>query len=153
MSYGTLTAVNPCTEGTPAPRAAHGSSLSRCGDTQNNQADFLVESMTTPGATNVCAPPPDLAINPDLATPPDLAGTRDLAVTPDLAVLPTPDLASADPCVAAGATPSTSFCCAAVQDYANLCGIGPCGCAPMYSHTVKTCQCPANKCWNGTACQ
>ncbi len=60
--------------------------------------------------------------------------------------------ATADMCVAAGGTVGTAMCCGAVGDFPNTCLIGACGCAPDYSHEVSVCECPDDKCWDGTNC-
>ncbi len=60
--------------------------------------------------------------------------------------------ATAEMCIAAGGTVSTSMCCGAVSDFPNTCLIGGCGCAPDYSHNVSTCVCPDGKCWDGEKC-
>ena len=55
-------------------------------------------------------------------------------------------------CIDSGGTVSTGLCCESAADFPNSCAIGACGCAPDYSHTVKTCICPEGKCFNGTEC-
>lgn len=56
-----------------------------------------------------------------------------------------------DPCVASGGTVEQSSCCP--QDgYPNTCVIGACGCAPANLVTIPVCACPANHCFDGTAC-
>jgi hypothetical protein len=44
------------------------------------------------------------------------------------------------------------MCCQAVGDFPNLCLDGPCGCPTEYSHEVKICSCPDNRCFNGQYC-
>ena len=55
-------------------------------------------------------------------------------------------------CINSGGTVSMSLCCNAVSNFPNLCPVGPCGCAPEYSHEVKICECPKNFCFNGETC-
>jgi len=55
-------------------------------------------------------------------------------------------------CVNSGGTVSKSLCCKATGDFPNTCLIGACGCPPEYSHEVKTCDCRADKCFNGRKC-
>ncbi len=55
-------------------------------------------------------------------------------------------------CLASGGTPGTALCCQSVGDFPNTCLIGACGCAPNYSHQVKTCDCSEEKCFNGKKC-
>ena len=55
-------------------------------------------------------------------------------------------------CVNSGGTVGASLCCNSASDFSNLCLIGACGCSPDNSHQVKTCDCGAGKCFNGTAC-
>ncbi len=55
-------------------------------------------------------------------------------------------------CINSGGTVATGTCCESVDDFPNNCLIGACGCAPKYSHQIKTCNCGEGKCWDGTAC-
>jgi hypothetical protein len=55
-------------------------------------------------------------------------------------------------CLATGGTVSTALCCSSASDFPNRCLTGACGCAPSSSHTVKVCDCPTGKCFNGTGC-
>ena len=55
-------------------------------------------------------------------------------------------------CVNSGGEVLTSLCCEATGDFPNLCLVGPCGCAPDYSHQVKICDCGPDKCFNGNEC-
>ncbi|MBZ9577871.1 hypothetical protein KJA13_02435 [Patescibacteria group bacterium] len=55
-------------------------------------------------------------------------------------------------CIDSGGEITTSLCCKATSDYPNLCLVGPCGCAPDYSHQVKICDCGPDKCFNGNEC-
>ena len=59
---------------------------------------------------------------------------------------------AADSCTTSGGTISTSNCCISAADFPNTCAIGACGCAPANSHEVKTCECPADKCFDGSRC-
>ena len=54
-------------------------------------------------------------------------------------------------CLDSGGALTTANCCQSASDFPNLCLIGPCGCAPEYSHEIKICECP-NGCWDGTKC-
>jgi len=54
--------------------------------------------------------------------------------------------------IVVGGTVTTSLCCLATGDFPNLCLVGPCGCAPDYSHEVKICECPEGQCFDGTSC-
>ncbi|NYZ79730.1 protease complex subunit PrcB family protein, partial [Candidatus Micrarchaeota archaeon] len=68
-----------------------------------------------------------------------------------------------DACVNSGGTVTTSLCCGMTGDFPKAgelgenCSIaqliGACGCAPQYSHEVKSCDCGANAVWNGSTCQ
>lgn len=101
---------------------------------------------------------------------PDAFNAADLAMAPDGAVnagdsqgTPTSDgpasdlapiTADARPgdlsalCVATGGQVTSGTCCATVQDFPNTClGVGTCGCSPSNSHPVKTCACPASRCF------
>lgn len=55
-------------------------------------------------------------------------------------------------CLDSGGKIEISDCCNSSSDFPNNCLIGACGCAPEYSHPVKTCRCPENKCFNGEMC-
>jgi hypothetical protein len=55
-------------------------------------------------------------------------------------------------CLASGGTTGEALCCLSSADYPGSCMIGACGCSAENSHAVKTCNCPAGKCFNGTAC-
>ena len=54
-------------------------------------------------------------------------------------------------CVDSGGTVRTSMCCESTDDFPNLCLVGPCGCAPDYSHEVEICDC-GEGCWDGEKC-
>ncbi len=55
-------------------------------------------------------------------------------------------------CINSGGKVLTSMCCKATGDFPNLCLIGPCGCAPEYSHQVNICDCGEGKCFDGSKC-
>jgi hypothetical protein len=55
-------------------------------------------------------------------------------------------------CTKSGGTVSSGLCCAATGDFPDTCAVGACGCSPDNSHTVKLCQCPQGKCFDGTTC-
>ena len=55
-------------------------------------------------------------------------------------------------CEAAGGTTVVWSCCQSVSDFPGLCVIGPCGCAPWFSHEIWVCDCGEGLCWDGTAC-
>ncbi len=65
-------------------------------------------------------------------------------------VFPKPDKGSY--CWATGGTVLSQQCCSSTEDFPNNCVIGACGCAPEYSHPVRTCQCPEGHCFNGEKC-
>ena len=55
-------------------------------------------------------------------------------------------------CTSSGGTISATLCCESADDFPNSCLVGACGCAPTSSHEVKTCECPAGKCFDGSRC-
>lgn len=55
-------------------------------------------------------------------------------------------------CIASGGQVKTSTCCQTTSDFPNSCLVGPCGCAPAYSHEVKICDCGEGKCFDGSKC-
>ena len=55
-------------------------------------------------------------------------------------------------CLASGGTVGEGLCCASVEDLPNTCLVGACACSADFSHAVKTCICPTEMCFNGTAC-
>lgn len=55
-------------------------------------------------------------------------------------------------CLDSGGKIEETNCCKSVGDFPDLCKIGACGCAPKDSHKVKTCNCGADKCFNGEKC-
>jgi len=52
-------------------------------------------------------------------------------------------------CTSTGGTVATSSCCTSL-DFPNNCTIGACSCPPTDSHSVKTCSCPTNKCFDAS---
>lgn len=48
-------------------------------------------------------------------------------------------------CTSTGGTIGSATCCKMTGDFPDLTKIGPCGCAPNYSHTVEVCDCPGNE--------
>lgn len=55
-------------------------------------------------------------------------------------------------CINSGGTVTTSLCCESTGNFSNMCLVGPCTCAPDYSHDVKICECPEGKCFDGNSC-
>ncbi len=55
-------------------------------------------------------------------------------------------------CESTGGTVQNSACCQGVGDFPNTCSEGACGCAPESSEQVRTCNCGAGKCFDGTRC-
>lgn len=57
-------------------------------------------------------------------------------------------------CVHSNGTVQTQLCCGSAGNFRNTCGlaIGACGCPPSGSHEVSTCDCGANRCFNGIKC-
>jgi hypothetical protein len=55
-------------------------------------------------------------------------------------------------CTAAGGFVTTHMCCGAVDDFPNLCLIGPCSCHPDWSHEVLICDCGMGLCFDGSDC-
>lgn len=51
-------------------------------------------------------------------------------------------------CVSTGGTESTSLCCKSAGDFPDTCKVGACGCSPPSSHTVASCLCPLNDCYD-----
>lgn len=51
-------------------------------------------------------------------------------------------------CASTGGTESTSLCCKSGGDFPDTCKIGACGCSPGNSHTVQSCLCPVNDCYD-----
>lgn len=55
-------------------------------------------------------------------------------------------------CTDSGGSIVTNNCCKSAGDFPNSCLIGACGCSPENSHSVKFCECPEGKCWDGHSC-
>jgi len=55
-------------------------------------------------------------------------------------------------CIDSGGSIETASCCESAGDFPNTCLIGPCGCAPEYSHDVRVCACPEGQCFDGNKC-
>lgn len=55
-------------------------------------------------------------------------------------------------CTDSGGTIGSNLCCLSSGDFPNSCLIGACGCSPLNSHSVKTCECPTGQCFDGTKC-
>ena len=55
-------------------------------------------------------------------------------------------------CLDSGGTVTSASCCQSAEDFPDNCAIGACGCAPEYSHKVKFCGCPEDKCFDGKKC-
>jgi hypothetical protein len=55
-------------------------------------------------------------------------------------------------CINSGGTVGTSSCCKSVNNFPNTCLIGACGCSLENSHEVKVCDCPEDKCFDGSTC-
>ncbi|MFH1451129.1 MAG: hypothetical protein ABIF89_00795 [bacterium] len=68
-------------------------------------------------------------------------------------VIPTETISpQEEQCLAAGGEVVVTTCCKLVNDFPNICAVGACGCAPEYSHDVKTCNCGEGKCFDGNNC-
>jgi hypothetical protein len=55
-------------------------------------------------------------------------------------------------CINSGGTIVTQLCCQSVTDFPNSCLIGACGCSQENSHEIKVCECPEDKCFDGSGC-
>jgi len=55
-------------------------------------------------------------------------------------------------CLTSGGTVTSAMCCTTTGDFPNTCAIGACGCPPDASHEVRTCNCLADSCFDGSAC-
>jgi len=55
-------------------------------------------------------------------------------------------------CINSGGTVGTSLCCKSAGDFPDTCLVGACGCSPENSHSVKICECPEVKCFDGNEC-
>ncbi|MCK6555726.1 hypothetical protein L6Q96_14310 [Candidatus Binatia bacterium] len=51
-------------------------------------------------------------------------------------------------CLASGGSVSTTLCCSSAPDFPDMCEIGACGCAPMFSRNVPTCDCGLGRCFS-----
>ena len=79
--------------------------------------------------------------------------SRQFLVENDALVEVTPeDSAKENSCLLSGGTIGTSMCCMSASDFPNSCLIGFCGCSPMNSHEIKTCNCGEGKCFDGNVC-
>ena len=56
-------------------------------------------------------------------------------------------------CSLSGGTVTSFSCCRATGDFPNSCLVGACACSPKNSHEVKTCDCGADKCFDGLFCR
>lgn len=55
-------------------------------------------------------------------------------------------------CIESGGVVTSALCCACVSDFPNLCLIGACGCSGEHSVPTRICECPPDRCFDGTAC-
>ena len=55
-------------------------------------------------------------------------------------------------CKDSGGTVITQQCCLSADEFPDTCSIGACGCSVENSHGIKSCTCPAGKCFDGTEC-
>jgi hypothetical protein len=55
-------------------------------------------------------------------------------------------------CIDSGGTVKVWMCCTSTEDFPDLCGVGPCGCAPENSHEVRVCDCGPGRCFDGEEC-
>jgi hypothetical protein len=55
-------------------------------------------------------------------------------------------------CTKAGGTVGSQPCCKSASEFPNTCLVGACGCSWENSAPLDVCECPANKCFNGTDC-
>jgi len=78
-------------------------------------------------------------------------GTPAANATPT-ATVSNPTKQAEQACINSGGGVSTAMCCKSVSDFPNNCLIGACGCLSNNSHQVKTCDCGAGKCFNGSTC-
>ena len=66
----------------------------------------------------------------------------------DAAIDATPAVDAGSLCMSTGGTESTSLCCKSASDFPDTCKVGACGCSPGNSHTVQSCLCPVNECYD-----
>lgn len=81
-------------------------------------------------------------------------GGTDGGGTTDAAIDAEKKDAAVDPatlCTSTGGMVSTSLCCKSAGDFPDTCKVGACGCAPTSSHTVQSCLCPLNDCFDAVA--
>ena len=55
-------------------------------------------------------------------------------------------------CIDSGGTITTASCCGSIDAFPNTCTLGSCGCSPVASHQVKSCDCGTGKCFDGNSC-
>lgn len=55
-------------------------------------------------------------------------------------------------CLDSGGQVVPAMCCQSSGDFPDSCLIGACGCAPIYSHKIKICDCGQGKCFDGQEC-
>ena len=55
-------------------------------------------------------------------------------------------------CALSGGAVTTAPCCASASDYPNTCAMGACSCGPDSSIDVMFCDCPQNRCFDGSSC-
>ncbi len=133
LGYGTVPSPTP----TPTPAASP-------------TATPAATPTPTPEANATITPTPESSPTETPAATPTATPQTSPTVTPTPAATGTPNPAQS--CIASGGHLSSSLCCGSVGDYPNTCLIGGCGCAPWDSHTVATCECGNEKCFDGTAC-
>lgn len=51
-------------------------------------------------------------------------------------------------CTGTGGMVGSATCCLATGDFPSTCTTGACACAPADSHTVQTCRCPTDRCFD-----
>ena len=62
------------------------------------------------------------------------------------------DGGAGDTCIASGGQVVERMCCATEHPFPQTCTVGACGCSPMNSAPIATCQCPSGTCFDGIAC-
>ena len=74
-------------------------------------------------------------------------------IVKDNTLLQIPDITTdSQNCVKYGGEVKSSLCCQSAGDFSNSCLVGACGCSPVNSHQVQTCDCGEGKCFDGTQC-
>jgi hypothetical protein len=53
-------------------------------------------------------------------------------------------------CIMSGGAVTQDDCCLSETAFPDTCGIGACACSPANSHTVTTCKCGGNECFDRT---